>query len=276
MRRMLVGAAAMVTFILFVLPWAFMLVVSLAPEGAFLRPGGLFDQGGPAWSNYANALAAMGEPGRLFWNSMLIALLSVVGQTLVAAMAGYALAWIPFRGRPVIFALVLAIMMMPDQVTAVPRFLIFRGAGLVDTYWPLILPAVFGGAPFWPPFFIFLFRQYFRTVPVELVEAARLDGCGHSAIFRRIMLPQARPLLVTTAIFSFLASWNDLFGPLIYIMSPEKRTLTLALASFNRQYNTSVEAMMAAASCVLLPCVAVYFGAQRFFVRSVDQSGVKG
>ena len=162
-------------------------------------------------------------------------------------------------------------MMLPEQVSAIPRFLLFRSLGLVDTYYPLVLPTILGGAPF----FIFLFRQYFLSLPEELTEAARMDGCSPFGIYWRVFLPLARPMLATVGVFTFLATWNDFWSPLIYLMSPEKRTLTLALAGFNQTYNTSVELMMAAAAVVLAPCVLVYFVAQRLFLRGVATAASK-
>jgi ABC-type glycerol-3-phosphate transport system permease component len=142
---------------------------------------------------------------------------------------------------------------------------------MVDTWYPLILPSILGGAPF----FVFVFRQYFLALPAELSEAARMDGCSPLRAWWRIFLPLSRPMLVTVAIFTFLATWNDFWTPLIYILSPEKRTLTLALAGFNQTYNTAVEHMMAASAVVLAPCMLVYFLAQRVFMRGIRVAASK-
>jgi len=268
------GVAMLVVGLTFVTPLLYMVVVSLQPEGTGMNRGGAELVGGLAdarFTNYAEALERMGDFPRLLFNTSLITVLSILGQLLTCSLAGYAFARVPFRGRDGLFLLVLATMLLPEQVTAIPRYLLFRQLGLVDTYYPLILPTVLGGAPF----FIFLFRQYFLALPVELTEAARVDGCGHLAIWWRIMLPLARPMLVTVGIFTFLATWNDFWAPLIYIVSPEKRTLTLALAGFQRTYNTSVEHMMAASGVILFPCVAVYFLAQRLFMRGVEVAASK-
>jgi len=197
--------------------------------------------------------------------------LSIAGQLLTCSLAGYAFARVEFRGRDALFLCVLATMMLPEQVTAIPRFLLFRFLGLVDGYYPLILPTVLGGAPF----FIFLFRQYFLALPLELDDAARMDGCTPWQAYRRIFLPLARPMLVTVGLFTFLATWNDLWNPLIYVLSPERRTLTLALAGFHRTYNTAVEHLMAASGLVLAPCVLVYFLAQRLLLEGVSVAASK-
>jgi multiple sugar transport system permease protein len=195
----------------------------------------------------------------------------VLGQCLTCSLAGYAFARLRFRGRDALFLLVLATMLLPEPATAIPRFLLFRSLGLVDTYAPLILPTVLGGAPF----FVFLFRQYFLSLPTELDEAARLDGCGPWRAYLRIFLPLARPMLATVALFTFLATWNDFWAPLLYVLSPEKRTLTLALASFQRTYDTAVEHLMAASAVILVPCVLLYFLAQRLFLRGLRVAAAK-
>jgi multiple sugar transport system permease protein len=267
--------AMLVVGLTFVSPLVYMLVVSLQPEGTAMNRSGaeLARQLGESarFVNYAEALDRMGDFPRLLFNTTLITILAIGGQLLTCSLAGYAFARIPFRGRDGLFLLVLATMLLPEQVTAIPRFLLFRQLGMIDTYYPLVLPTVLGGAPF----FIFLFRQYFLALPTELTEAARVDGCGHFSIWWRIMLPLARPMLVTIGIFTFLATWNDFWAPLIYLVSPEKRTLTLALAGFQRTYNTSVEHMMAASGVILFPCVAVYFLAQRLFMRGVEVAASK-
>ena len=256
----------------FAVPFGFMLSVSLQPEGRGLGRSALDLLGEAHPENYATAVRQMGDFPRLVFNTVLITVLSIAGQLFTCSLAGYAFARVPFRGRDALFALVLATMMLPEQVSAIPRFLLFRTAGLVDTFAPLILPTVLGGSPF----FIFLFRQYFLALPAELSEAAQVDGASHLGIWWRIMLPLARPMLVTVAIFTFLATWNDFWTPLIYLLSPENRTLTLALAGFNRTYDTAVELMMAASAVVLAPCVLVYFVAQKVFLRGVQVAASKG
>ncbi len=257
--------------LVFAVPLLFMLEVSLHAEGQGLggSPAQLLETA--HFENYARALEAMGDFGRLFWNTVLITVASIAGQLFCCSLAGYAFARLEFRGRDGLFLLVLATMLLPEQVSAIPRFLLFRWLGLVDTYAPLILPTVLGGAPF----FIFLFRQTFLSLPEELSEAARIDGCSPFGTYRRVFLPLARPMLATVGILTFLATWNDFWAPLIYILSPEKRTLTLALAGFQQTYNTAVEHLMAAAGVVLAPCVAVYFLANRVFMRAVRTAASK-
>lgn len=274
-RVLLLVAVRIAVCAVFLLPVLWMVLISLQPAGTGLAAGPAELLRGRAFENYTVAIERMGDFPRLFANTMFITVCCVIGQMFVASAAGYAFACMRFRGRDALFLVVMATMMLPDQVTAIPRFLEFRELGLVDTFWPLILPMVFGGAPFWPPFFIFLFRQYYKSLPGELVEAARVDGCGHVVIWWRVMLPLSRPMLATVAVFTYLAVWNDLWTPLIYIMSNENQTLTLALAGFNRTYNTAVEHMMAATTVVLLPCVLVYTVAQGIFSRGIRTSALK-
>jgi ABC-type glycerol-3-phosphate transport system permease component len=256
---------------LFALPLVYMLALSLQPPGRGLAASPFALPAEPRLENYAAALARMGDFPRLLANTALITVLSVLGQCLVTSLAGYAFARVRFRGRDALFLCVLATMMLPEQVATIPRFLLFRALGMVDTYWPLVLPTVLGGAPF----FVFLFRQYFLALPAELGEAARVDGATPWQAYWRVFLPLARPMVVTVAIFTFLATWNDFWAPLIYLLSPEKRTLTLALAGFQRTYDTAVEHLMAASAVVLAPCVLVYFLAQRLFLRGVEVAASK-
>lgn len=265
------GALMAVTGLLFAFPFLFLVLVSLQPEGAGLGPSALRLPVPPHWENYREALERMGDFPRILANTCLVTVLCIAGQLFTCSLAGYAFARLEFRGRDALFVCVLATMMLPEQVTAIPRFLLFRVLGMVDTYWPLVLPTVLGGAPF----FIFLFRQYFLALPEELSAAARVDGAGPWRAYWHVFLPLARPMLVTVGLFTFLATWNDFWAPLIYVLSPEKYTLTLALAGFQRTYDTAVEHLMAASAVVLLPCVVVYFVAQRAFLRGVEVAASK-
>ncbi len=257
----------------FLLPLFWMVSVSLFAEGTGLNSPPWEAWADPQWENYAHALSDrwIGDFPRLLVNTLVITILSILGQLLCCSLAGYAFARLEFRGRDLLFGLVLASMMLPPQVLTVPHFLLFRSLGLVDTWAPLLLPCVLGGAPF----FVFLFRQAFLALPRDLGEAARLDGCGPWRTFFFVMLPLVRPMLGTVAIFTFLATWNDFWGPLVYLHSEENRTLALALASFNRSFNVAVEYMMAAASVILAPCLLVYFVFQRVFLRGIATAASK-
>lgn len=225
----------------------------------------------PQWENYRIALETMG-----FWpalsNTVVITVLCVVGQVISSSLVGYGFARYRFRGKNTAFAIMLATMMLPAQVTMIPVFLIFRSLGWIDTFLPLIVPNLFGA-----PFFIFMFRQFFQQVPEELLEAARLDGASALKIYMRIMLPLSTPVIAIVAIYTFMFTWNDFMSPLIYLNSPENRTLALALNSFSGQYGVQFRnQLMAASFMTMLPCIVLFFAAQRFFIDTGSDGGLKG
>lgn len=225
----------------------------------------------PQWSNYAEALEMMG-----FWpalaNTTVITTLCVIGQVVSSSLIGFGFARYRFRGRQLAFAIMLATMMLPAQVTMIPVFLLFRSIGAIDSFLPLILPNLFGA-----PFFIFMFRQFFQQVPEELLEAARIDGASAFTIYARIMLPLSMPVIAIVAIYTFMFNWNDFMAPLIYLNAPENKTLALALNSFNGQYGVQYRHLLMAASFVtMLPCIVLFFAAQRFFIDTGATSGLKG
>lgn len=229
--------------------------------------------------NYLEVMTS-GRADFLLWarNSLVVAGLTVIGTTLSSAIVAYGFARLRFRGRGPLFALMLATMMIPFPVTMVSLFSLFRwstditGFQWLGTFRPLWVPAWFGSA-----FNIFLLRQFFVTVPRELSEAARIDGCGELGILFRIILPLARPALTVVALFSFMASWNDFLGPMIYLQRPEQFTLALGLQNFqSQQGGTPWHLLMAASVLVILPVLLLYFVAQRAFVEGIATTGVKG
>jgi ABC-type glycerol-3-phosphate transport system permease component len=217
----------------------------------------------PAWGGFFDALA----------NSVVITACVVFGTVLSCSLVGYAFARLRFRGSKTLFIIMLSTMMLPGQVTMIPVFLLFRSLGWVDTFLPLIVPAFFGNA-----FFIFMFRQFFLQIPQDLLDAAKIDGAGHFGIWWRIMLPMSKPVVIITAIFTFLSSWNDFLGPLIYLHSPENGTLALALNSFKSQFTgvSNVNLLMASSIITMLPCILLFFVAQRHFVKGLNLGAVKG
>ncbi len=222
------------------------------------------------FENYARLWDALPFT-RLIWNSFKIASIATIGQLLTCSMAGFAFAVVRFRGRNVLFVMLLITLMIPFQVTLIPNFIVYRWLGLYGTQVPLYLPAFLGGA-----FGTFLLRQYFLTIPDELAEAARIDGASLWTIYWRIYLPLARPALGALAIFTFLFSWNDLFGPLIYLPSDlEKTTLPVGLALFQAQYSGRWTVMMAGVLVSIAPIITVFFFAQRQFIEGIALSGGK-
>lgn len=220
--------------------------------------------------NYIEALAKMNFPVALK-NTLTITVLCLIGQVGSASLVAYGFARLRFPGRDFLFMLVLSTMMVPAQVTMIPQFILFRQLGWVDTFKPLIVPAFFGGGAF----FIFLLRQFFLTIPKELEDAARIDGCSTKRIYWQIMLPLAKPALITVSIFSFMSHWNDFMGPLIYLNSEHKRTLAIALQSFQGQFTSEWNLLMAASVVVLIPVLIIFFTLQRYFVEGIVLTGLK-
>lgn len=224
------------------------------------------------WQNYREALTFM-PFGRYALNTILVTSANVVGTVLSCSLVAFAFARLRAKARDVMFLFVLSTMMLPPQVTMIPVYILFQRLGMVDTYWPLTLPAFFATSPF----SIFLLRQFFMTVPKELDEAALIDGCSYFGIWWRVLLPAAKPALLTVALFTFTAHWNDLLGPLIYINSYEKLTLALGLANFRAMYGaTPWHLLMAASIVVVAPCLLVYGLSQRYFMQGIVITGSKG
>jgi multiple sugar transport system permease protein len=225
----------------------------------------------PQWQNFPAALEKI--PFLTYaGNTLLIAVLGVIGTVLSCTVVAYGFAKINWPGRDIVFVIVLATMMLPAQVTLVPLYIVFtRTLGWANTIWPLVVPAFFANA-----FDIFLLRQFYRTIPNELLEAARIDGASEWGIFLKIVLPLSRPVIATVAVMSFLYAWNDLQGPLLYLNSPEKLTLSVGLLEYKTTHAVQWNLMMAAATIFAAPVIALFFLTQRTFIEGVKLTGVKG
>ena len=209
--------------------------------------------------------------GTLIWNSFKVATISTVGQILTCAMGAFVFAVVRFRFREVLFIALLGTLMIPYQVTIIPNFIIFKALGLYGTQAPLWIPAFMGGA-----FGTFLLRQYFLTIPLDLAEAARVDGASLLQIFWKIYLPLSKPALAALAVFTFLGSWNNLLTPLIYLPSDlEQTTLPVGLALLQQQYSGRWTIMMAGSLISIAPIIIVFFFAQKFFIEGIALSGVR-
>lgn len=227
---------------------------------------------GPRWNNFGDAVVRMERFPRYLMNTLLLCFLTVVGTTASSAMVAYGFSRIDWPGRETVFLVVLATMMIPFPVIMVPLYALFRDFGWIGTLRPLWVPAFFASA-----FNIFLLRQFFRTIPLELSEAARIDGCSELRIFLQIIVPLAKPALVVVAIFQFLATWNDFLGPLIFLTDQNDFTLALGLQFFQSQHGgTPWHLLMAASGLIVAPVIALFFFAQRTFVEGVATSGLKG
>ena len=225
--------------------------------------------------NYADLFRVLPDNAflALVFNSFKISILTVIGQILTCAMAAFVFAVVKFKGRNLLFALLLATMMIPPQVSLIPNFIIFKYMHLIGTQWPLILPAFWGGA-----FGTFLLRQYFLTIPRDLVDAARMDGASLFDIFWRIYLPLSKPAVAALAIFVFKDAWNDLLHPLVYLPTDmQQTTLTVGLAFFQQQLQLGGKftVLMAGAFLSILPLLIIFFIAQKQFIEGIALSGVK-
>lgn len=224
------------------------------------------------WENYINAVTIFPVPFWTFiYNSMFLSLANVVGSVISNTIIGFAFARLRFRGSNILFLIVLSTMMLPQQVTMVPVFILFSKLGWINTYKPLIIPQFFGNA-----FFIFLMRQFFATIPRELDDAARIDGCGVMGIFFRIMLPLAKPAVGIMAIFEFTGSWNWFLGPLIYLSKMETFPLALALSYLRATYRVLWSELMVVSFIAMLPPLILFFIAQKAYIQGIVVTGVKG
>lgn len=221
------------------------------------------------WSNYREALQLL-PFDRFFLNTLIVALGSVLGQLLTCSLAAYAFARLQFKWRDKIFALYLATMMIPAIVTLIPTFLIVNAFGGMNTYWGLVTPAL---TSVWG---IFLLRQFFLTIPRDYEDSARLDGASDFTIFYKIILPLSKPALATLAIFAFLNSWKDFLWPLIITNRNDKRTVEVGIAMFHSLHAVNWPFQMAAAVVVMLPIVVIFFLAQRYFIKGITMTGLKG
>jgi len=253
--------------ILVLLPLGMVVLTSLTPSEVIAGGGALLRQG-ITWENYQEAWRR-GNFVLAFANSTLVALAVTAFQLFTSALAGYALVRLKFQGRQALLLIVLATLVIPFQILVIPIFLVLKWGHLINTYWALILPTAANG------FGIFLMRQYFQTIPVELEEAAALDGADRWQILWQIVLPLARPALITLFLFAFIGEWNDLFKPLVFTTRPELRTVQLALAEFQEQFTNSWSLMMAAVVIATLPVILLFLVSQRQFIRGIAATGMK-
>ncbi len=249
------------------LPFLVMLLVSLMPKEVILSHA--FDWQLASLQNYQEVFRAV-PFGRFYWNSLFVAATTTTIQILTASLAAFAFARLRFKGRETLFVLYLATLMIPFQVTMIPNFIIVRYLSWYNTYQALILPTAFSA------FSTFLMRQYFMGIPLDLDEAARMDGASSWRIWGQIILPLAGPVVATLAIFNFQASWNDFLWPLIITNSETMRTIPVGLSSFQGQYNTEWHLLMAGSVVALLPVLVIYVIGQKWFVQGITLSGLGG
>ena len=266
-KKMLSYVLMTVIGIILLIPLLWMVFTSLKPMEEIVRYPPTFFPEKIVWENYLDTIAAFP-----FWryarNTLFITVLVVIGNVLSNSFIAYGFAKLDFPGKKLMFALVLSTMMIPGFVTMIPQYVLFSKIGWVGTYLPLIVPSFFGNA-----FNIFLMRQFYLSINNELIEAAETDGANHLYIWSHLMLPLTKPALITIAINSFNAAWNDFLGPLLYIQDQEKYTLQIGLQVFQNQATTQWNYLMAGATLVLIPTILLFFFAQRYFIEGMDLTG---
>jgi len=268
--HILAHAALVALAVVFATPLLWMLLTAVKPGDQLNQQLYRLWPDAWRWDNYARAVSAMPYLLHL-GNSLLLCIGSVTGTLLSCSLVAYGFSRLRWPGRDLVFGLVIATMLLPWHATMIPRFLLLRELGLYNTLWALILPTFFGEA-----FYIFLLRQFFLSIPAELSEAARLDGCSELGVYWRIILPLSKPALATVALLQFVAAWNDYGGPLLYLSDPDKFPLSYGLEQFVSAHSTQANLLMAASVLFTLPMVVLFFLTQKTFLRGIATGGVKG
>jgi multiple sugar transport system permease protein len=268
-RSWLAMSFLLVLAIPFLLPFLWMLSTAFKPAAfIYAQP--------PQWipspltmQNFQESWGLLDFP-RFFLNTLFVAGFSVIGSTFSSSLVGFAFAILPGRGKNLWFNLLLATIMLPASILIIPQFILFSRLGWTNTYLPLIVPQFCANA-----FYVFLFRQFFRSLPFELFESAELDGCNPLQTYWQIALPLSRPVLAAVAVFAFIAAWNDFIGPLIYLSDNRLFTISLGLSLFQGLHYTQIQYLMAMSLVALLPVVILFFWAQRYFVENMAITGLK-
>ncbi|WP_421743169.1 carbohydrate ABC transporter permease [Cellulomonas sp.] len=273
-RALIFHLCSLALIVIVLYPAVWMLMSSFKPSSEIVGNVSLIPTNA-SLANFSKALEGIG--GVSFWtffgNSVILAVGSVIGITISCSISAYAFARIEFPGRNIFFALMIGTLLLPFHVVIIPQYIVFNRLGLVDTFVPLLIGKFLAAEAF----FVFLMVQFMRNLPRELDEAARIDGAGHVRIFRSIMLPLMKPALVTSSIFAFIWSWNDFFGPLLYLKKPDLYSLPIALRLFVDQTTTSdYGAQMAMAVLALIPVMLFFLVFQRYLVEGVATQGLKG
>ncbi len=265
MHLLLIPAA-----VLFLIPFIWMVSTSLKSDPQLYVYPPIWIPIPPQWSNYPTAIGYI-DFFLYLRNTLWIALMATLGSLVSCSLVAYSLARIPWRGRNALFIFTVATLMLPFQVTLIPLFVVWSTYGYVNTFVPLIAPHWFGSA-----LYIFLLRQFFMTIPMELSEAARIDGASELLIYGRIILPLSKAALATVAIFEFIARWRDYLGPLIYLSSQNKYTLSLGIYEYRGEHGSEWALLMAASVLITLPIIFLFFFLQKTFVQGIALTGIKG
>jgi multiple sugar transport system permease protein len=255
---------------LYLLPFVWMIATAFKTQAESIASPPIVVPIPPTLTAFPDALRLMDYPLALR-NTLLYAVPAVVGTLVSCSLVAYGFALVKWRGRDIVFLLVLATMMLPSQVTLIPLYVIYAKLGWINTFLPLVVPTFLG-----TPFFIFLLRQFFLGIPNDLLDAARIDGASELRILIRIVMPLSKPALITVGLLTFIDKWNDFYGPLIFLQKPELRPLSLALQVFQSAHSTEWPRLMAASVIIAVPLVLIYFVAQRWFIEGITLTGTKG
>ena len=271
-RYIMLGALA----VIMLGPFAWMLVTSIQSPETLVQFPPQFIPAHPHFSNYSEAFAEL-PIGTFFFNSVKISVLGTIGEVIAAALAAFAFAKMQFRGKGIIFGLILSTMMIPFQVTMIPVYIIMRWLGWLDSQASLIVPHFFGGAFASGAFGVFLLRQFFESIPKELEDASRIDGASRFRFFATIVLPLSKPALAVLALFAFMGIWNDLLSPVLFLSSEDKMPLTFGLAILETvQHNFRYDLLMAGTLISVAPILILYVVAQRYVSDAFLRAGLKG
>lgn len=267
-RKIILTVIMIALAILSILPFLWMLSASFKPTADVFKFPVEWIPKRFTFDNYVTVWKA--NFNTYFFNSTKVSVVTVVGEVITSSLAGYAFAKMKFKGKEIVFLLYIATLIFPSEMLLVPRFVLYRLMGLYNSLWALMLPGIFTA------FGTFLFRQFFETIPDELIEAAKLDGCSHFKTYLRVVLPLSLPVISTLVIFSFVGSWNNYENALVFLSDKTQFTLPLGLLQFQSDEQTNYGAIMAASVISLLPIFIVFLGLQKYFVEGISTAGMKG
>jgi len=270
--RALLWMVLLIGVVLSLTPFYMMIVMSLKSPGELAGSSAWAWPKGLTWENYQKVLSNPNAPFLLFFrNSVIIAFVSTLGVMISSSLVAYAFARLKFRGRDQLFMLLLSTMMLPGIVTMIPQYVLWKYLGWIDTFYPMTIPAFFGGGAY----NIFLLRQFLMGIPRDIDEAALIDGANHATIFWKLLIPNMGPAMATVGIFAFIYNWKDFMGPLVILNSPENQTLELGLATYRALNQNQWELLMAGSVLVMIPIMVLFFLGQRYFVKGIVMTGIK-
>ena len=270
MQRSIIFVVLLIGSLVYLMPFLWLIRSSLMSTGQIFKMPLEWIPKPFKWDNYRQALTAM-PFAKYFLNTVLIVVLVEAGTLLTAPMAAFAFSRLRWRGRDTIFFILLTSLMIPYAVTLIPTFILWTKLGAINTYFPLTVPAWFGGSAY----YIFLLRQFFVGLPIEYDEAAYLDGATPWQVLWKIVIPLSKPAMITVAVFTFLGVWGDLMGPIIYLNDASKYTLAVGLTIFRGAYSTKWNLLMAASTVIMVPPIVLYFLGQRYFEQGITMGGIK-